>query len=239
MNKFLKVLCLFLTLVFFAMATGCNDVDKDYGVEDDKESDNYQKFVNVEDTEIMSSDRVMSRYFDISLFDEENYSDIYLGKKFKIEAEYADCELQVPTTLKKINSLGWELKEGNAYDADSLVFTYETIDVIFTKNGVDLRAQFYNSSKSSLKLSECKIVKFIITNDFTSNTAFNVNGINNDMAITSVIDTLGTPSHFYKVSDTSYYLDYFISKSDRRNGITVFINPVDDLITSIEFSYYK
>ena len=40
------------------------------------------KYENVEDTKIMSSDRVMSRYFDISLFDEENYSEIYLGKKF-------------------------------------------------------------------------------------------------------------------------------------------------------------
>ena len=59
------------------------------------------------------------------------------------------------------------------------------------------------------------------------------------MAITDIIHVLGTPSHFYAISDTSYYLDYFISKKDRRNGITVYINPVDDIITKIEFSYYK
>ena len=59
------------------------------------------------------------------------------------------------------------------------------------------------------------------------------------MAITDIINTLGTPSHFYAVSETSYYLDYFITKRDRRNGITVYINPVDDNITAIEFSFYK
>ena len=59
------------------------------------------------------------------------------------------------------------------------------------------------------------------------------------MAITDVIDTLGTPSHFYKVSDNSYYLDYFATKKDRRNGITVYINPAEDSITAIEFSFYK
>ena len=59
------------------------------------------------------------------------------------------------------------------------------------------------------------------------------------MAITDVINTLGTPSHFYKVSDNLYYLDYFITKKDRRNGITVYINPNEDNIVSIEFSYYK
>jgi hypothetical protein len=59
------------------------------------------------------------------------------------------------------------------------------------------------------------------------------------MAVTDIIDNLGTPSHFYQVSENAYYLDYFITKKDRRNGITVYINPVDDLITAIEFSYYK
>ena len=30
-----------------------------------------------------------------------------------------------------------------------------------------------------------------------------------------------------------------VSKKDRRNGITIYINPVDDVILSVEFSYYK
>ena len=59
------------------------------------------------------------------------------------------------------------------------------------------------------------------------------------MAITDVINTLGTPSHFYKVADNNYYLDYFITKKDRRNGITVYLDPVEDLVTAVEFSYYK
>ena len=59
------------------------------------------------------------------------------------------------------------------------------------------------------------------------------------MAITDIIDTLGTPSHFYGIADNNYYLDYFISENDRRNGITVYINPSEDSITAVEFSYYK
>ena len=86
-------------------------------------------------------------------------------------------------------------------------------------------------------------MKVIIKNDFYKNhdkyNHFSVNGINNKMAITDIINILGTPSHFYRVSEKSYYLDYFITKKDRRNGITVYINPQDDSITSIEFSYYK
>ena len=101
----------------------------------------------------------------------------------------------------------------------------------------------YNSSRSSVKLSKCYVVKIFIENDFYKDSEnykkFNINGITNSMAITDVIHTLGTPSHFYKVSDSCYYLDYFITKKDRRNGITVYINPIDDLILSVEFSYYK
>ena len=109
--------------------------------------------------------------------------------------------------------------------------------------GIKIFAQVYNSSRSSKKLDECYIVKFKIDNAFYTNPedymAFDVNGINNSMAITDVVNLLGVPSHFYKVSDTSYYLDYFITKKDRRNGITVYVNPIEDSITAIEFSYYN
>ena len=59
------------------------------------------------------------------------------------------------------------------------------------------------------------------------------------MAITDIIEILGTPSHFYAVSNNNYYLDYFITKKDRRNSITIYVNPIDDVITKIEISYYK
>ena len=76
--------CLILALFF----TACSNVDPNYGVSDnavsevtEEEKSNYD-----ENTKIMSSDRVMSTYFDISLFDEENYSEIYLGNNFEIDA---------------------------------------------------------------------------------------------------------------------------------------------------------
>ena len=136
------------------------------------------------------------------------------------------------------------LAEGNEYNENSLVFSYETIDVVFqNENGLKVKAQCYNSSRSSVKLSKCYVVKFRIENDFyidsNNYNPLNVNGITNTMAVTDVIDTLGTPSHFYAVSEDSYYLDYFISRRDRRNGITVYINPVDDTVTSVEISFNK
>lgn len=239
-KKFLTVLaCLFLTF----SVTACSEIDRGYSVSKEEETaeDNANYDVN---TKIMSSDRVMSNYFDISLFDEENYSQVYLGKKFKIDAVLSGVSLPVPARLEELAELGWILAEGNEYNESSLVFSYETIDVVFeNQNGLKVNAQCYNSSRSSVKLSKCYVVKFRIDNDFLDNSEnynpFNVSGITNTMAITDIIDTLGTPSHFYRVDENSYYLDYFITKRDRRNGITIYINPIDDTVTAVEFSFYK
>ncbi len=247
MYKLKNIIICILLLAFVVSVAACSPVDKDYGVTSDTtdtEEKKFQDIAEVGDEPIMSSDRVMSKYFDISLFDEENYADIYLGKRFKIDAVFTEDAFAVPTTIKKMGAMGWTLADGNIYNENSLVFAYETIDAIFVnENNVKVFAQFYNSSKSSVKLSECNIVKFRIENDFYTNPenyhSFNINGIVNSMAITDIIDTLGTPSHFYEVSDECYYLDYFITKKDRRNGITVYINPIDDCILSVEFSYYK
>lgn len=244
MKKMLKGLSVIFCLIFVFTLSSCRKVDKNYGVKSDKSSTTKQETNYDQELKIMSSDRVMSKFFDISLFDEENYSDIYLGKKFQIEAQFAGQEFEVPTKLAELESMGWTLAEGNEYDADSLIFAYETVDAVFkNQNGIKIHAQFYNSSRSSIKISKCYIVKFRIENDFYQDsnnyTPFNINGITNTMAVTDVIDTLGTPSHFYAVSEDNYYLDYFISKKDRRNGITVYINPIDDIVTAIEFSYYK
>lgn len=239
-KKFLTVLaCLFLTF----SVTACSEIDRGYSVSKEEETaeDNANYDVN---TKIMSSDRVMSNYFDISLFDEENYSEVYLGKKFKIDAVLSGVSLPVPARLEELAELGWILAEGNEYNESSLVFSYETIDVVFeNQNGLKVNAQCYNSSRSSVKLSKCYVVKFRIDNDFLDNSEnynpFNVSGITNTMAITDIIDTLGTPSHFYRVDENSYYLDYFITKRDRRNGITIYIDPIDDTVTAVEFSFYK
>ncbi len=246
MTALKKILTVLASFILILCLSACSEVDPNYGVsEKSSVEESVQDEANYdEDTKIMSSDRVMSNYFDISLFDEENYSDIYLGKKFEINATYAGGSLPVPSRLEDMGQLGWSLAQGNEYNENSLVFAYETIGVVFqNKNGIKINAQLYNSSRSSVKLSKCYVVKFRIENDFyndsTNYKPFNVNGITNKMAITDVIDTLGTPSHFYEVSKSSYYLDYFITKRDRRNGITVYINPVDDTVTAVEFSFYK
>lgn len=237
---------LLISLILIFGLCACSEIDPNYGV---SESSNISSTTEpdtdeTEDAKIISSDRVMSNFFDISLFDEENYSEIYLGKKFQINGVFGGKNLPVPATLEDLAEIGWVLAEGNEYNENSLVFSYETIDVVFqNENEIKVKTQCYNSSRSSVKLSECYVVKFRIENDFyidsNNYSPFNVNGITNTMAVTDVIDTLGTPSHFYAVSEDSYYLDYFISKRDRRNGITVYINPVDDTVTSVEFSFYK
>ena len=246
MLKFKKALAFFVSLILIFSLTACSDVDLNYGVvsqnrsaENEVEKSNYD-----EDMKIMSSDKVMPKYFDISLFDEENYADIYLGKKFQINAVFKGMTIPVPANVEELKKLGWKFAEGNEYDEKSLVFAYETIEVVFqTEDGVKVKTQFYNSSRSSKELAECNVVKFRIENDFYKNnkdySPFNINGITNTMAVTDVINTLGTPSHFYEISEKSYYLDYFITKKDRRNGITVYVNPVDDIVTAVEFSYYK
>lgn len=237
---------LLISLILLFGLCAYSEIDPNYGA---SESSNISSTTEpdtdeTEDAKIISSDRVMSNFFDISLFDEENYSEIYLGKKFQINGVFGGKNLPVPATLEDLAEIGWVLAEGNEYNENSLVFSYETIDVVFqNENELKVKAQCYNSSRSSVKLSECYVVKFRIENDFyidsNNYNPFNVNGITNTMAVTDVIDTLGTPSHFYAVSEDSYYLDYFISKRDRRNGITVYINPVDDTVTSVEFSFYK
>ncbi len=245
---FKKILCFTLSMLLFLTITACGTVDEDYGKA--PENENAQNATDIisnrnnADTAIMSLDRVMSNYIDISLFDEENYADIYLGKKFDIDAHYIGQILEIPTKLEDLEENGWILADGNAYNANSLVFSYESVDItLVNSNGIKLSAQIFNSSRSSKALSKCYVVKYSIENNYYTNpqdyNSFNINGITNSMAITDIIEILGTPSHFYAVSENNYYLDYFITKKDRRNGITIYVNPIDDVITKIEISYYK
>ena len=239
-NSIIAVICLFLIISL----TACSKIDPNYGVKSKEKSTTEEKLNFDKDMKIMSDDRVMPNYVDISLFDEENYADIYLGKKFEIDAVFMGESFPVPTVLSEMAEKGWTLAEGNEYDEHSLVFAYETISIVLqNEKGIKVKAKCYNSSRSSVKLEKCNIVMFRIENDFYKNskeyTPFNINGITNTMAITDIIDILGTPSHFYGVNSKSYYLDYFITKRDRRNGITIYVNPVEDSITAIEFSYYN
>ncbi len=241
-----RLLLLAVCFILFVTAIACDPVDEDYGVvSESKQTETVEEEpLNNADTAIRSLDRVMSNYFDISLFDEENYSNIYLGKRFKIDAQYNGESIKIPAKLKEFEENGWVLAEGNTYNANSLVFAYESVDVVFVNAvGKQIKAQMFNSTRYSNTLSDCYIVKVSLDNNYFTSPenydSFNVNGITNGIAITDIIQILGTPSHFYAVSDNCYYLDYFITKKDRRNGITIYINPIDDLITKIEFSYYK
>lgn len=239
MKKFISLILAGLILLSFS---ACSKADNQYGVKDE-ETENTGN-TKTELPEIMTLDQKMSNYFDISVFDEENYSDIYLGKKFKFDASFDGSPLNVPEVMENLINDDWKLAEGSDYDENSLVFAKETVYVTFVNdNSAKLSALFYNSSNSSVKLLKCKIVKFRIENNYFQNPndydEFNVNGITNTTAVTDIIDVLGTPSHFYEVSDDNYYFDYFISKSDRRNKIRTFVNLTEDCITAIEFSYYK
>lgn len=240
--KMFKISALSLILVVLMLLAACGKADMSYGVSD-VESES-KSFVKTENNPIMSSDKVMPKYFDIMLFDEENYSNVYLGKNFKINATFLGEKLVVPASIKKMEEMGWNLADENTYKNDSRVLAYESVEVIFkNKDGVLLKALMYNSSGSSVLLKECKVVKFFLDNNFYADPknvkSFNISGITNSMAITDIIEVLGTPSHFYEVSKECYYLDYFISGDDRRNGITVYINPVADSVISVEFSSYK
>lgn len=240
-----KIISLLLSLVFLFTFISCSKVDRNYGVTSEPDVSSEASSVAKNDLpEIMTLDQKMANYFDTSLFDEENYANVYLDKKFKFNAVFDGCVLSVPEKMEKLMADGWKLCEGSDYDADSLIFAKETVSLNFVnESGAKLWALFYNSSNSSVKLLKCNIVKFRIENNYFENPAnydaFNINNITNTTAITDVIDTLGTPSHFYQVDEDDYYLDYFLSKRDRRNKIRVYIDLSDDCVSAIEFSYYK
>ncbi len=243
MNK--KVLSLVSVLTAFVMLflSACSQVEK--GKDDLSTGDSSKpKYENIEIPKITSEDTVMPTYFDISLYNVENYADIYLGKDFEFKTTYGGSEIQVPSTYKKMLSKGFKLKESDEYSEDSIVLAGKRLKTVFiSEYGDIINAEFYNASNSSVELKKCKIVKFIISENKSLKKKskygmFFINGITNTSAITDVIEYLGAPSHFYAVSENEYYLDYFISKEDMRSGITVYIDPKEDTVKSIEISNF-
>lgn len=245
MKNKLGLFAVIITVFMILLLSACSPVDRDYAVSSEESVSSVKSAPeDVAHPEIMSDDKIMPQFVDISVFDEENYSEVYLGKRFKFNITYADDEFTVPTKLSVLKKKGWRLVENSQYDEESLVYACDYVQMVLQKDdGAKITATFYNSSNSSVQLKKCNIVKFKIENNFYTNgeafNEFNVNGINNKMAITDIIDTLGTPSHFYGTAENDYYLDYFISEKDRRNGITVYINPSEDSVNAVEFSYYK
>ncbi len=238
-----KIAALILSFVLIFVISACEKMDEDYGKNPDAGKDSAASELSY--PEIKSSDTVMSKYFDISLFDEENYSTSYLGKKFKFKATYSGSEINLPTTYSNLLKDGWSIWEESEYKEDSSLLAGKTAEVKLI-NGFNnaINAVFYNSSKYSKKLSKCDVVKFIIPENCldVKNSEYGyfwINGVVNSSAINNIVEYWGIPSHFYAVNDEHYYLDYFFTRDSKRNGMTVHVNPADDSVISIEFSSYK
>ena len=166
-----------------------------------------------------------------------------MGEDIEYKITYVGSSLSVPSSYKNLTKDGWSLVLSDEYNEDSQILAGKSMTVEFI-NEYDKRltAVFYNNKKSSVSLKKCPIVKFIIKENVIDANApygqFFVNGVNNVSAITDIIERLGSPSHFYCVSENKYYLDWFITEKDRRSGITIYIETAEDHIDSIEFSYY-
>lgn len=234
--KIYKLLATLMSIVIVLSLSACSEVDNVSDVMPDETEIKTTSYVEL--PEIATLDKKMSTYFDISLFDEENYANIFLGKKFKFDITFNEKALTVPTTLEELNKNGFNISAGSDYDDDSYIYARETVTLEFTGENTTFTALFYNSSNSSVRLKKCKIAKIRIENNGDT-PDFNINGIHNTSAVTDVIDALGTPSHFYAMTDDTYYFDYFILKTDRRNKIRVYVDLINDSVTAVEFSYYK
>lgn len=239
-----KVLSMVLALVFMFLLCSCAELEEQKIDTTSKVVESVESKSAEVTSKITSLDNKMAKYFDITLFDEENYSSVYLGEKFDFKTTYDNSEFALPTKISELEEEGWKLSKGSDYDKNSLIYAKETVELTFINdNKSKITALFYNALNTSMRLSECNIVKFHISNGFVKNpdkySAFNINGITNTSVITDIIQILGTPSHFYKKSESSYYFDYFIEETDRRNKIRVYVNLVDDAVTAIEVSNYK
>lgn len=241
MKKFLSTI---LILTFALLLIGCGKVDRNYGVDTASNTEKSVKSKSDEVSKITSLDNKMAQYFDITLFDEENYSNVYLGKDFEIKADFDNTLFSLPSKIADLEKSGWKLSKGSDYDKSSLIYANETVELSFTNvNGSIITALFYNSLNTSVRASDCNIVKFRISNGYVKNagkfSSFNINGITNTSVVTDIIGILGTPSHFYKKTENLYYFDYFLEESDRRNKIRIYVNLSEDAITAVEFSNYK
>ncbi len=241
-----RILSILLCCAAMLSFSSCGEFDESYGEStlDSSNTSVVSEETKIKIPEIKSDDPVMPSYVDISLYDEENYANIYLGKNFNFKITYAGSAIKIPWTYKEIVKEGWVLVSSDEYNEDSQILAGKSITVDFN-NEYDktITAVFYNGKNSSVALKDCPIVKFIVKENGlnvpeSSYGQFWINGVSNVSAITDIIELLGSPSHFYRVSENKYYLDWFISKEDRRSGITVYVDTAEDHIDSIEFSHY-
>lgn len=240
-----RYLAIILCMTFVLCLCACEKFDDNYGKSSSTNEDQKtEQIESVKIPEIKSDDAVMPTYIDISLYDEENYADIYLGKEFQYKITYVGSALALPSSYKDISKEGWMFLQADEYNENSQILAGKSMEVeMVNEYGKQVKAVFYNDKKSSVSLKKCPIVKFIIEENGLLNPEsaygqFWINGISNVSAITDAIELLGSPSHFYRVEENKYYLDWFVTESDRRSGITIYFDTAEDQIDKIEVSYY-
>ena len=240
LSKFLSVL---IAIMMISGLAACKNAEtSSTNSSSDNGNSSLYKYKNVVPPEISSDDRVMSVFFDISYYNVENYAEIYLGKKFKIVAEFDGIEISAPSDFKTLTDKGFTVAEGT-FEGDSIIYAGDKQVITFKSPGGHLlSAEFYNGSAKSKKISECSLVKYSSQSDpddaDSINEYLSVNGISALSSLSEVITKLGYPSHFHKENNDLYSLDYFLDKNDLRNRITIFANPEEDVITSVSFCDY-
>ena len=119
-----KILNLLLIIALFFTLNACsNKTIKNESISNTNQTgDTYNKL-----PEIISLDKKMSNYFDISLFDEENYSNIYLNKNFKLKVTYNDKKISLPVE-KAGNVFYVECEAENADNYDKNVYMFFVVD---------------------------------------------------------------------------------------------------------------
>ena len=240
-----KAICLLLCVLTVLLLASCKKFDIDLS-ETSADTGSTASTAPEENKtpNIISDDEVMPSYVDISLYDEENYADIYLGEKFSYKVTYDGSAISVPSSYDKMTKEGWSLVLSENYNQDSQILAGKSLEVEFTNQyNKKISAVFYNKKDTSVSLKKCAIVKFIVKENELINPQsqcgqFWVNGVSNVSAINDIIELLGAPSHFYRIDENKYYLDWFITESDKRSGITVYVDTVEDHVEAIEFSYY-
>lgn len=242
MRKYIFALSIIMSVVILCLC-GCSVLDEDYGKSVTSVSSN-ENAVQIKIPEIKSDDEIMPTFFDISLYDEENYADIYLGKDYKYKATYSGAVLSLPASYKSMVKNNWSLIETEKIKKDSKIMPGKSVEVQFEDSyKKQICAVFYNKTDKSKALTSCSIVKFVVKENslYIPDSVYGqfwLNGVSNESAITDVIECLGNPSHFYAVDETNYYLDYFLNDKDKRSKVTVFIDTANDCVNRLEFSLY-
>ena len=155
-----KVLSIILVVAVALVICACGKVDKNYGVDTASEVVESVESKSDDVSKITSLDNKMSQFFDITLFDEENYSTVFLGKDFKIKASFDGCDFSLPSKISDLETDGWKLVEGSDYDNNSLIYANETVELSFVNDNENtIIAVFYNALNSSVRLDDCNIVK--------------------------------------------------------------------------------